>query len=227
MAAGYGFNEAYIGIISGDIVLSSGTFLCELVTAAPARTITFASSLTLVSGGSYVYGSKVITASRPATLQNGRAIITADSPTFSGLYAAAATPVTGWVIVKQAGGSPVAAVDRVISYIPSATPNAAATIATVTTYSGFRMITATDGTFNDVRLGAPITGNGIPASTTVARISADGGMIELSADATASAVITITTTTEVAAPITMPTTLGTAVNRQFYLPAAGFLGFIP
>jgi len=227
MAAGYGFDEAYLGIISGNLVLSSGVFLCELVTTAPARTITFASSLTLVSGGSYTYGSKVVTMTRPATLQGGRAIMTAADVTFNGLWAAAATAVVGWVIVKQAGGSPVAASDRVISYIPSSTINASATIASCTTYSGFRAITATDGAFSDVRLGAGITGTGIPGSTTVAAISADGGTLLLSADATASGTITVTTTTEVQANITMPTTVGTAVNRQFSMPSNGIIGFIP
>jgi hypothetical protein len=228
MPAGFTFDQAYIGIITGDLVLGSGTFLCELVTATPARTITFASSLTLVSGGSYTYGSRPLTAiSRPATLQNGRAIITAAAPTFNSLWAAAATPIVGWVIVKQAGGSPAAASDRVVSYIPSATINESATIASVTTYSGFRMLTAADGTFSDVRIGAAITGSGIPAGATVAFISPDGGTLTISADATASATITVTTTTEVANAIALPTTVGTAVNRQFFIPANGFVGFIP
>ena len=228
MAAGFMFDEAYLGLISGNLVLSSGVFLYELVTSVPARTVTFASGLAIVSGGSYVYGSKVITASRPATLQSGRAIMTGTpDPTFTALWATAATAVTGSVIVKQAGGAPVAASDRVISYIPASTINTAATIASVTTYSGFRMLTATDGTFADVRIGAAITGAGIQASTVVAFVSTDGGTLTMSLDATAAATITITTTTEVQASVTMPTSVGTSVNRQFFLPTNGFVGFIP
>lgn len=219
MAIGYVFDEMKIAVRDDVVALGSGTFYMALVTAVPAVTITFASSLTPVVGGSYA--PFVLTgASRPATLTSGRAILTFANPTFMALHATAATAVVGFVVVKQMGGAIVAGSDRVLSFTPLTVVNAAAAIASCTTYSGFRALTAADGTFTDVRLGSAITGAGIQASTTVIAVSGDGGTLIMSLDATASAAVTVTTTTDVLTTRAMPTTVGAAVDLAITIPSS-------
>jgi len=210
------------------------------------------------------------------------------------LYASAATAVVGTVVAKQAGGSPVAASDRCISFQPLVTTNASATIASVTTYNGLRVLTsaattnpvtstttnssatlttsgggfsparigsvvtgtgipvgttvtwiASDnnsllmsqaatgsssitatfaaGALIDVRVGSAITGTGIPASTTVISVAADGTSLVMSQAATASAAVTVTTTTDVLTTRAMPTSVGSAIDYTITLPSTGVI----
>lgn len=221
MATGFVFDQARLAIRDDTLSLGSGTFYLCLVTATPnVATATFVSDLTQVSGGSYATVT-LSGVSRPSSMTSGYAIVDFSDPTFTGLYASASTAAVGFVAAKQAGGSPVAGSDRVISYGPLVTVNASATIASVTTYNGLRALTAADGAFSDVRIGAAITGSGIPGGTTVVAVSGDGGTMLISADATASATVTVTTTTDVAAPRTMPTTVGSAIDLTIALPSLG------
>jgi len=295
VAVGYVFDQARLAIRDDNLNLGSGTFYMTLVTANPnISTVTFVSDLTQVSGGSYAVAT-LTGVSRPASLTNGQAILTftGPTPTFPALYASAATAVVGTVVAKQAGGSPVAASDRCISFQPLVTTSASATIASVTTYNGLRVLTSAATTNNvtsttnstatlttsgggfsparigsvvtgtgipvgttvtwiasdnnsllmsqaatgsssitatfaagaliDVRVGSAITGTGIPASTTVISVAADGTSLVMSQAATASAAVTVTTTTDVLTTRAMPTSVGSAIDYTITLPSTGVI----
>ena len=295
MAVGYVFDQARLAIRDDNLNLGSGTFYMTLVTANPnISTVTFASDLTQVSGGSYAVAT-LTGVSRPASLTSGQVILTftGPTPTFPALYASAATAVVGTVVAKQAGGSPVAANDRCISFQPLVTTSASATIASVTTYNGLRVLTSAATTNNvtsttnttatlttsgggfsparigsvvtgtgipvgttvtwiasdnnsllmsqaatgsssitatfaagaliDVRVGSAITVTGIPASTTVISVAADGTSLVMSQAATASAAVTVTTTTDVLTTRAMPTSVGSAIDYTITLPSTGVI----
>lgn len=295
MAIGYVFDQARLGLRDDTLNLGSGTFYMTLVTANPnISTVTFVSDLTQVSGGSYAVAT-LTGVSRPGSLTSGQAILTftGPTPTFPALYASAATAVVGTVVAKQAGGSPVAASDRCISFQPLVTTNASATVASVTTYNGLRVLTVAATTNNvtsttnstttlttsgggfsvarigaaisgtgipagttvlwvstdnntllmsqaatnstsitatfsagaliDVRVGAAITGTGIPASTTVLSVSTDGTALVMSQNASASGTVTVTTTTDVLTTRAMPTTIGSAIDYTITLPSTGVI----
>ena len=295
MAIGYVFDQARLGLRDDTLNLGSGTFYMTLVTANPnISTVTFVSDLTQVSGGSYAVAT-LTGVSRPGSLTSGQAILTftGPTPTFPALYASAATAVVGTVVARQAGGSPVAASDRCISFQPLVTTNASATVASVTTYNGLRVLTVAATTNNvtsttnstttlttsgggfsvarigaaisgtgipagttvlwvstdnntllmsqaatnstsitatfsagaliDVRVGAAITGTGIPASTTVLSVSTDGTALVMSQNASASGTVTVTTTTDVLTTRAMPTTIGSAIDYTITLPSTGVI----
>jgi len=295
VAIGYVFDQARLGLRDDTLNLGSGTFYMTLVTANPnISTVTFVSDLTQVSGGSYAVAT-LTGVSRPGSLTSGQAILTftGPTPTFPALYASAATAVVGTVVAKQAGGSPVAASDRCISFQPLVTTNASATVASVTTYNGLRVLTVAATTNNvtsttnstttlttsgggfsvarigaaisgtgipagttvlwvstdnntllmsqaatnstsitatfsagaliDVRVGAAITGTGIPASTTVLSVSTDGTALVMSQNASASGTVTVTTTTDVLTTRAMPTTIGSAIDYTITLPSTGVI----
>lgn len=66
------------------------------------------------------------------------------------------------------------------------------TVPTVTTANGSATITASAGSFSNVRVGDTITGTGIPAATKVQTVNVAGSSITLTAAATASGSVTIT-----------------------------------
>jgi hypothetical protein len=66
------------------------------------------------------------------------------------------------------------------------------TVPTVTTANGSATLTASAGSFSNVRVGDIITGTGIPADTNVQTVNTTGSSLTLTAAATASGSVTIT-----------------------------------
>lgn len=111
------------------------TFYMELVTAAPAGTVTTNSQLTKAAGGNY---APVVLANMSTTTQaTDGAKLDFDDPGWAGLYTTAATPILGGVICQRVGGSPAGTDPALVyvalntSYTP-ATSSGSATDLTVT-----------------------------------------------------------------------------------------------
>lgn len=110
------------------------TFYLELVTAAPAGTVTTNTQLTKASGGNYAPAA--LTNMTTAVQATDGAKLDFDDAAWAGLYTTAATPIVGGVICQRVGGSPVGT-DPALVYL-----------ALNTSYTpGISVGTATDFTF--------------------------------------------------------------------------------
>ena len=106
------FNSASKNIL--DAYISGKTFYLELVTAAPAATVTTNNSLTKASGGNYA--PVVLTNMASSTHNTDGAKLDFDDAGWSGLYTTAATPIVGGVVCQRVGGSPATS-DPVLVYL--------------------------------------------------------------------------------------------------------------
>lgn len=99
------------------------------------------------------------------------------------------------------------------------------TVASCTTTNASPTVTTTGGGFANVRAGDDISGTGIPAATTVLSVSVNNNSLELSANATANGVVTLTidppslTATVCALKVTF------AVNGKAIIPACEFYSY--
>lgn len=110
------FNTTALNIANNTFDLASDTFYLELVTAAPAASVTTNASLTKASGGNYA--PVVLTnasATRVSAYGTGGTKLDFDDAAWSGLYTTAATPIVGGVVCKRVGGSPATS-DPVVAY---------------------------------------------------------------------------------------------------------------
>ncbi len=174
-----------------DIILSayyeSGTFYIELVTAALAFDDPTVADCTLATGGNYARKTG-ITLSASTSGADGTVAITSGNPQWIGLTTSG-TPITGLIVVKQAGGAPASS-DPVVAYVPLGTSSTVST----TTASG-SVSASSSAAFGSVNEGDGVSGTGIAAGTYVLEKTSSSAII-LSREATTTGTNSLTFTAD-------------------------------
>ena len=124
--ASFRFNRFGNDIARGNVNLLSDSFYMALVTATPSASVsTLADIVSEVSGGSYVRKNLVKSSgTNPNTYLSNASSLRFDNVVWSALWAAAATPIVGGIILKGtvAGSASTDIALGFVELVPSYTP---------------------------------------------------------------------------------------------------------